>query len=67
MVLDTSLLNTRYYKLRFKGKVEQSGGRSSAPLHFGVVAIEKWAFKSPSSTVANFTLLGFLVWQYINL
>ena len=36
----------------------------SNPLHFGVVAIEKGAFWSPSTTVAKFTLLflipGFL-------
>ena len=30
MVLDTSLLNTRHYKVRIKGKVEQSRERSSA-------------------------------------
>ena len=30
MVLDTSLLNTRHYKVRIKGKVEKSEGRSSA-------------------------------------
>ena len=30
MVLDTSLLNTRQYKVRIKGKVELSKGRSSA-------------------------------------
>ena len=30
MVLDTSLLNTHYYKVRIKGKVEQSRERSSA-------------------------------------
>ena len=30
MVLDTSLLNTQEYKVRIKGKVEQSKGRSSA-------------------------------------
>ena len=57
MVLDTSLLNTQYYKVHIKGRVEQSGGRSSTPLHFGVVAIEKGTFESPSTTVANFTLL----------
>ena len=45
MVLDTSLLNTQHYKVRITGKVE----------HFGVVAIEKAAFGSPSTTVANFT------------
>ena len=30
MVLDTSLLNTKQYKVRIKGKVEQSRERSSA-------------------------------------
>ena len=30
MVLDTSLLNTQHYKVRIKGKVEQSRGRSSS-------------------------------------
>ena len=30
MVLDTSLLNTQQYKVRIKGKVEQSSERSSA-------------------------------------
>ena len=30
MVLDTSLLNTQYYKVRIKGKVGQSREKSSA-------------------------------------
>ena len=30
MVLDTSLLNTQHYKVRIKGKVEQSAERSGA-------------------------------------
>ena len=30
MILDASLLNTQYYKVRIKGKVEQSRERSSA-------------------------------------
>ena len=56
MVLDTYLLNTQQYKVRIKGKVEQSRERSSAlPRHLGVVATEKRAFWSPSTTVANFT------------
>ena len=38
MGLDTTLLNTQQYKVCIKGKVEQSRERSSAPLHFGVVA-----------------------------
>ena len=51
MVLDTSLLNTQYYKVRIKGTVEQSKERSSALVHLSIVAIEKEAFWSPSSTV----------------
>ena len=31
MVLDISLLNTQQYKVRTKGKVEQSREKSSAP------------------------------------
>ena len=55
VVLDTSLLNTQQYKVHIKGKVEQSREKSSAlSLHFGVVAIEKGAFWSPSTTVANY-------------
>ena len=58
MVLDASLLNTQYYKVRIKGKLEQSGERSSTlSLHFGVVAIEKGALGSPSTKVANYLLL----------
>ena len=54
MVLETSLLNAQQYKVRIKGKVEQSRERSSTlALHLGVVAIEKGAFWSPSTTVAN--------------
>ena len=56
MVLNTALLNTQQYKVHIKGKVEQSRERSSVLLYtFGVVAIEKGAFWSPSTTVANFT------------
>ena len=46
MVLDAALLNTQHYKVRIKGKVEQSEAWSCALfLHFGVVAIEKGAFR----------------------
>ena len=45
-VLDALLLNTQQYKVRIKGKVEES---SSAPLHLGVAVIEKGAFWSPST------------------
>ena len=30
MVLDATLLNTQYYKVRIEGKAEQSGERNSA-------------------------------------
>ena len=46
MILDNSLLNTQHYKVRFKGKVEQSRERSSALLYTSVLeAIEKEAFE----------------------
>ena len=40
MVLDAPLLNTQHYKVRIKGKIEQSREGSSAPVHLGLVAIE---------------------------
>ena len=46
MVLDASLLNTQHYKVRIKGKVEQSRERSSAlPLHLGVVSYRKGSLR----------------------
>ena len=57
MVLDASLLNTLHYKVRIKSKVEQSRERSGAlPLHLGVVAIEKGAFGSPSTTMDSINI-----------
>ena len=44
MVLDVALLNSQHYKVRMKGKVEQSREWSST---LYVVAIEKGAFGSP--------------------
>ena len=55
MVLDTSSLNIQQYKVRIEREVEQSRERSSSYWK-GVVAIEKEAFWSPSTTVANFTV-----------
>ena len=58
MVLDTSLVNTQQYKVRIKGEVEQSRERSRALSYTpSVVAIEKGAFWSPSTTVAIFLLI----------
>ena len=43
--------------------MEQSRERSSAPLRLGVVAIIKRAFRSPSTTVANFTYICLVSWH----
>ena len=43
MVLDAILLKTQYYKVRIKGKVEQSKEWSSA------LPYTYWAFGSPST------------------
>ena len=53
MVLVT-LLNPQHYKVRIKdsGAIQEIGW--CPPLHLGVVAIERGAFGSPSTTVANF-------------
>ena len=57
-VVDAVLLNSQYYKVRIKGKMKQSRERSSAiPQHNGLVAIEKRAFGSPLTKVANFTYI----------
>ena len=57
MVLDAALLSTQYYKVRIKGKVEQSWEWGSGlPLHLGVVAIEKGAFGSPLTKIALFKI-----------
>ena len=60
-VLHTSFLNTQHYKVCIKGKVEQSRGRKST---LDVVAIEKGALESPSTTVANFTLPTYVIIEY---
>ena len=58
MVLDVVLLSTQHYKVRIKGKVEQSKEWSSpSPHNLGVAAIEKGVFGSPSTKVANFTFI----------
>ena len=64
MVLDPSLLNTQYYKVRIKGKVEQSREKSSA-LPYTLVT-EKGAFGSPSTMVTNFILLLILAALLLN-
>ena len=57
LVVDTSLLNTQHNKVEMKDREKPSG----------VVAKEKGAFGSPSTTVANFTLLIYIyIYIYIN-
>ena len=55
MVLDISLLNTQHHKVCIKGKIQ--GKEHDPSRHLGVVAIQKKAFGSPSTTVANFTYI----------
>ena len=46
--------------------MEQSSERSSSlPLHHGAVAIEKGAFKLPSTTVINFIYISIYIYIYI--
>ena len=45
--------------------MEQSKERSSASLHPGVVAIEKGAFQSLSTMVANFTYINIYIYIYM--
>ena len=59
MVLDATLLSTQHYKVRFKGKVEQLSERSSALPYAWRSSYQKGSFGSPSTTVANSTLLTF--------
>ena len=54
IVLDATFLNTQHYKVRINGGAI-TGKELCHPLHLGVVAIEKGASGSPSTTVANFT------------
>ena len=53
MVIDTFLLNTQQYKVLSRVKWSNPGK---------VVAIEKGAFWSPSTTVANFIYLYVTLW-----
>ena len=53
MVLDATLLNTQHYKIRIKVKLSNPGNGVAPSPTLGVVAIEKGAFGSPTTTVAN--------------
>ena len=56
MVLDASLVNTQHYKVRIKGKVEQSR-KGVAPSPTPWCSSYRKAFGLPSTMVANFTTL----------
>ena len=58
IVLDAALFNTQHYKVKIKGKVEQSREWSCA--HW----IEKDAFGSPLTKVANFTYFYMFLFTY---
>ena len=62
IVLDATLLDTRYYKVRIKGKVNESREWSNSPLHPDVVAIKKGAFGSPSTKIASFMIFVGSFW-----
>ena len=67
MILDAASLNSQHYNVRIKSKVEPSREWSSTLLHLGVVAIEKGAFGSPLTKVANFTYLLALAYCHSSL
>ena len=57
MVVDASLLTTQHYKVRIKGKLEQSREKNSAFPYTLVLQLSKREPSGhPSTTVANFTL-----------
>ena len=53
MVLDTFLLNAQNYKIWIKSKWSNPGKRVVPSQHLSVVAIEKRAFRSPSTMVGQ--------------
>ena len=63
MELDTTLLNTQHYKVRFKGKVEQSREWSSALPYTLVQQLSK---REPSGhpRLQSLTLLTYTIQQY---
>ena len=58
MVLDAALLNTQHYKVKTKGKAEQSCKWSSTlPYTSELLLMKKKAFRLPLTKFANFTYL----------
>ena len=56
IVLDASLINTQQYKERIKGVKQSREGSSVLSYTLCVEAIEKGAFSSPLTKLANFNL-----------
>ena len=59
MVLDAALLKIQHYKVKIKSKVKQSREWSSTLSYTDVVAIEKGAFVSSLTKVANFNFFTY--------
>ena len=57
MELDIALLNTQHYKVEIKGKVEPSGNEVAPSPTPRYCSYWKGAFESPSTMVANFTII----------
>ena len=66
MVLDASLHNTQYYKVRIKGRKNNPGKGIAPPQHLGVVAIDKEAFESPLTTVGQLTSEYIYIFIFFN-
>ena len=65
MVLEAALLNTQRYEVQINGKDGAiQGKKERPPLHLGVVANEKRAFRSTSTTFTNFTYLYIYIYIY---
>ena len=64
MILDATLPNTQHYEVQIKGK---QGKEWHSPLHLGVVAIEKGAFRLPSTKVGQLTYINISIYTHTNL
>ena len=65
MVLDATMLNTQHYKVRIKGKVEQSRERSSAPPIPWCSSYRKGSFRVTLNDSHQLYLLNIYIYIYI--
>ena len=66
MVLDSTFFSTQHYKVRIKGKVEQSQEWSSPPTTPCCSSYWKGAFGSPLTTVTNYYIYKYIyIYIYI--